>query len=136
MINFLIFRIHRILTLKGVNITDILIKTDPSVFSKQCNVLVGITAIQIGLVELLKSIDVKPSGIVAYSIGNLACGYYDGCLTLEQAILSAYYLGQAADKCKNASGVTISVEASVEKVKRRNKIIDYLFNIYIFLLYI
>lgn len=107
---------QNILAPKGINLLEILLKTDPVVQSTQTNILLGITAIQIAFVDFLMAIDVKPVGVIAHSIGNLACAYYDGSLTLEQAVLCAYYLGQASDQCKNAAGYMVSVYSTAEKV--------------------
>lgn len=96
---------------------DLITKTDADIHSNLKRAFVAITAIQLGLVDLLTTIDVKPVGLIGYSIGELACAYCDGALSLEQAILCAYYLGQAAEKCKSASGTMISVESGYENVR-------------------
>lgn len=55
---------------------------------------------QIGLVDLLKKIHITPTHILGCSIGDVACAYADGALTLEQAVLTSYHLGLAS-KSKN-----------------------------------
>lgn len=54
------------------------------------------TAIQIGLVNLLEAWNVKPSAVVGHSSGEIAAAYAAGLLTMEQAILIAYFRGLAA----------------------------------------
>jgi len=46
--------------------------------------------LQIGLIDLLVEAGVKPDGIIGHSIGELACSYADGCMTLQQTIQAAY----------------------------------------------
>lgn len=47
------------------------------------------------MVNLLTSIGIIPDYIIGHSVGELICGYADGCLTLEETILLAYYTGLA-----------------------------------------
>ncbi|GLV33211.1 Fatty acid synthase 3 [Carabus blaptoides fortunei] len=111
-------RCSQILSSKGLNIMDLITKTDADIHSNLTSAFVATVAMQLGLVDLLTTVDVKPVGLVGYSIGELACAYCDGALTLEQAIQCAYYLGQAAEKCKSASGARISVASGYDNVKK------------------
>lgn len=36
----------------------------------------------------------KPDGIIGHSLGEVACGYADGCLSQDEAVLAAYWRGQ------------------------------------------
>ncbi|KAK1149552.1 Type I Iterative Polyketide synthase (PKS) [Aspergillus melleus] len=51
------------------------------------------TAIQIALVNLLRSIDIEFSVVVGHSSGEIAAAYAAGCLTAEAGIIIAYYRG-------------------------------------------
>jgi fatty acid synthase len=51
---------------------------------------------QIGLVDVLKAVGLEADGIVGHSVGELGCGYMDGCFTAEQMVLAAYYRGRAS----------------------------------------
>jgi acyl transferase domain-containing protein len=51
------------------------------------------TAIQIGIVDLLRSWGVLPTSVVGHSSGEIAAAYAAGLLTSTQAILVAYYRG-------------------------------------------
>ena len=53
------------------------------------------TAVQIGLVELLRSLAIDPHGVVGHSSGEIGAAYAAGLLTLREAILVAYYRGYA-----------------------------------------
>ncbi|XP_039308603.1 fatty acid synthase isoform X2 [Solenopsis invicta] len=79
----------------GVNVTDILSKTDEKICKNTLYMFVGIVAIQIGLVDVLTSLGITPSYIIGHSAGELGCAYADKCLTIEQTILCAYFIGLA-----------------------------------------
>jgi malonyl CoA-acyl carrier protein transacylase len=56
------------------------------------------TAIQIGLVDALAAVGVKPDAVVGHSSGEIAAAYAVGALTAEQAIAAAFYRGVVANK--------------------------------------
>lgn len=81
---------------KGLDLLDILTSSDPKVFDNILHSFVGIAAIQIGIVDVLRALDIKPDYIVGHSVGELGCAYGDDCLTAEQMILCAYSRGMAS----------------------------------------
>ncbi|KAL7786787.1 putative polyketide synthase [Trichoderma ceciliae] len=52
------------------------------------------TALQIGLVNLLQGWGIIPEAVVGHSSGEMGAAYAAGALTLEAAIIIAYYRGQ------------------------------------------
>ncbi|TVY83944.1 Reducing polyketide synthase [Lachnellula suecica] len=56
------------------------------------------TAIQIALVDLLATWDIKPSAVTGHSSGEIAAAYAAGALTLEDAIAVAYHRGNVTSK--------------------------------------
>ncbi|TID07622.1 Compactin diketide synthase mokB [Colletotrichum higginsianum] len=58
-------------------------------FSQPC-----LVAIQVALVDLLRSWGVAPSAVVGHSSGETAAAYASGAITAEEAILIAYHRGQ------------------------------------------
>ncbi|XP_011705438.1 PREDICTED: fatty acid synthase-like, partial [Wasmannia auropunctata] len=56
--------------------------------------------LQIGLVDLLTSLKITPDYMISHSAGELGCAYADKCLTIEQTILSAYFIGLACAEGK------------------------------------
>ena len=56
------------------------------------------TAIQIALVDLFASVDVKPAGVVGHSSGEIAAAYAAGAVTAKEAIIAAWQRGLAAKK--------------------------------------
>ncbi|XP_025265595.1 fatty acid synthase-like [Camponotus floridanus] len=77
-----------------VFVTDILINKDKYILDNVINLFVGLIGLQIGIVDLLISIGITPDIIMGHSIGELVCGYADGCLTAEETIMMAYYYFQ------------------------------------------
>ena len=51
------------------------------------------TAVQIGLVDLLASWSVRPSGVAGHSSGEIAAAYASGRITAAEAIVAAYLRG-------------------------------------------
>ncbi len=58
------------------------------------------TAVQIGLVNLLRSWGIQATFVVGHSSGEIAAAYTAGHLTFKQAILVAYFRGFAVSKLR------------------------------------
>lgn len=56
--------------------------------------MVAISAIQIALIDTLKQLDLKIDGIIGHSIGEIVCGYADGCMTREECLWTSYYVSR------------------------------------------
>lgn len=50
-----------------------------------------------------------PDGIIGHSLGEVACGYADGCLSQEEAVLSAYWRGQCIKEANILPGAMVAV---------------------------
>ncbi|XP_037872512.2 fatty acid synthase [Bombyx mori] len=86
-------RCRKVLEPKGVDIVHILTSPDKAIFDNILHSFVGIAAVQIGLTDILRALEIKPDKIIGHSVGELGCAYADGCLTAEEMILSAYSRG-------------------------------------------
>lgn len=75
------------------------------------------TAVQIGLVDLLASWSVRPSGVAGHSSGEMAAAYASGRITAAEAILAAYYRGQAVSR-NNQIGAMLAVGLGVDQVAK------------------
>ncbi|KAI1173842.1 putative polyketide synthase [Nemania sp. FL0916] len=73
------------------------------------------TAIQIGLVDLLRSWGIHPKKVVGHSSGEIAAAYAAGYITRGDAILLAYYRGIAVWENRIA-GDTLSPEGAMMAV--------------------
>uniref|UniRef100_A0A0A9Y7D5 Fatty acid synthase n=1 Tax=Lygus hesperus TaxID=30085 RepID=A0A0A9Y7D5_LYGHE len=110
-------RCHEVLVPKGIDLLDILTNEDPKVFDSILNSFVGIAAVQIGLVDVLREVGIEPDGMIGHSVGELGCGYADGCLTLEQMIMSAYARGKASLEATLIKGTMAAVGMGYNEIK-------------------
>ncbi|RSM05543.1 hypothetical protein CDV31_009534 [Fusarium ambrosium] len=78
------------------------------------------TAIQIALVELLHSFEIRPRAVVGHSSGEIAAAYAVGGLDLESACKVSYLRGQLAGQLREASasypGAMISINIAEDRV--------------------
>lgn len=64
------------------------------------------TAVQLGLVNLLRSWGIHPATVVGHSSGEIAAAYASNIITAKAAIVIAYYRGQVTKKQVRAGGMT------------------------------
>lgn len=64
-----------------------------------------VTAVQIALVNLLRSWGISPAAVVGHSSGEMAAAYAAGAITAEEAIIIAYYRGQVTRKVTKQGGM-------------------------------
>lgn len=100
---------HQILLAKGLNLIHILTSNDPEVYQNILNSFVGIAAVQIGLTDVLRSLNIQPDYIIGHSVGELGCAYADGGLTAQQMILAAYYRGRVSVDLEKIRGSMAAV---------------------------
>ncbi|RAH72474.1 putative polyketide synthase [Aspergillus aculeatinus CBS 121060] len=74
------------------------------------------TAVQIGLVNLLREWGVIPSMVAGHSSGEIAAAYASGATSAETAITIAYRRGQAIDTA-NSAGAMAAVGLGIEEAK-------------------
>ena len=74
------------------------------------------TAIQIALVNLLRSWGVIPAAAVGHSSGEIAAAYTTGSLTCREAILAAYFRGWVT-RTKLADGAMAAVGLGADGVR-------------------
>jgi fatty acid synthase len=107
-------KLHSLLVPNGIDLMEIITSEDPTTFDNILNTFVGVTAIQIGIVDALKELGIEPDYIVGHSFGEIACAYADGCLTAEQAILIAYYRGISIHESDIIDGLMAVVAMSAD----------------------
>ncbi|KAJ5291777.1 hypothetical protein N7478_001028 [Penicillium angulare] len=79
------------------------------------------TAVQLALVDLLSSWDIKPEAVVGHSSGEIAAAYAAKILTLEECVRIAYCRGVAADlvaKDSTVNGAMLAVGANAGEVQQ------------------
>ena len=62
------------------------------------------TAIQISLVDLLRSLTIRPHAILGHSSGEIAAAYAAGGLTMENAIRISFHRGLLTSTCRSLIG--------------------------------
>ncbi|KAM6164687.1 fatty acid synthase [Rhynchocyon petersi] len=103
----------------GLKVSELLQRTEESTFDDIVNAFVSLTAIQIALIDLLMAMGLHPDGIIGHSLGEVACGYADGCLSQEEAVLMAYWRGQCIKESDIPPGAMAAVGLSWEECKQR-----------------
>lgn len=69
----------------------------------------NVVKFQIGLIDLLRSLNITADGIIGHSLGESACAYADGSFTAEETILSAWARGRSSLDVKLISGMMAAV---------------------------
>ncbi|PIO30632.1 hypothetical protein AB205_0176740, partial [Aquarana catesbeiana] len=101
----------------GLKVSELLLKADDSTFEDTVHAFVGLAAIQIAQIDMLKAMKLEPDGIVGHSVGELACGYADNSLTHGEAILAAYWRGKCIKEAKLPPGGMAAVGLTWEECK-------------------
>ncbi|XP_070581121.1 fatty acid synthase-like [Ptychodera flava] len=101
----------------GINVYEMLMDCDEK-YEDVIKSFVGLAVIQVALVDLLKALGIEPDGIVGHSVGELGCGYADGCLTAEETVLAAYWRGKCVMDAKLPSGAMAAVGLTWEETKQ------------------
>jgi fatty acid synthase, animal type len=99
----------------GLDLIKILMSSIDEDFTDPTISFVAIAAIQVALVELLRSMEISPQGFIGHSAGEIGCAYADGCFSIEEAMLAAYWRGQAVQKAQLLPGAMAAVGLSWEK---------------------
>lgn len=104
---------------EGVDLIEIITKSDENTFVNILNSFISITAIQVALTDLLTNLGISPNGIVGHSVGELCCAYADGCFTAEQTVLAAYWRGRSIIETKLIAGTMAAVGLSWDECQQR-----------------
>ncbi|KAG0427270.1 hypothetical protein HPB47_025663 [Ixodes persulcatus] len=104
-------RSHELLVPFGIDLID-LITSDNANNQTKVSPFVSIAAVQVAGVW-------KPDGMVGHSLGEIGCGFADGGLTAEQAVLCAYWWGRCAELSNLPKGATAAVGLTWNQAKQR-----------------
>lgn len=76
------------------------------------------TALQIALVDLLRTFDVEPAAVIGHSSGEIAAAYTIGAISHESACKVAYFRGKVATKLRTTTtpGAMLSVNLAETEV--------------------
>ncbi len=89
-------------------------KSDPGLIQTAEVSQTACTALQVGLVDLLASWSVKPVAVAGHSSGEIGAAYASGRVTAAEAIVAAYYRGQAVAQNKQ-DGLMLAVGLGPEQ---------------------
>ena len=93
----------------GIDLMHLLVSDDDTALKKSpTNAFVAITSMQLALYDTFCMLGIEAVGIIGHSFGEVACAYADGCLTLEQAVLTAYWRGKIVETSKLPKGKNIA----------------------------
>uniref|UniRef100_A0A803V968 Fatty acid synthase n=1 Tax=Ficedula albicollis TaxID=59894 RepID=A0A803V968_FICAL len=114
-----ILRSDEALKSTGLKVSDLLLQANENTFEDTVHAFVGLAAIQIAQIDMLKAAGLQPDGILGHSVGELACGYADNSLSHEEAILAAYWRGRCVKEAKLPPGGMAAVGLTWEECKQR-----------------
>uniref|UniRef100_A0AAG5DUW7 Fatty acid synthase n=1 Tax=Anopheles atroparvus TaxID=41427 RepID=A0AAG5DUW7_ANOAO len=114
-----IYRCAEALRPEGVDLIDVLTKSDESKFDNILNSFISIAAVQVALTDVLTHLGITPDGMVGHSVGELGCAYADGCFTPEQTVLAAYWRGRSILDTDLIAGQMAAVGLSWEECKQK-----------------
>ncbi|XP_014669962.1 PREDICTED: fatty acid synthase-like, partial [Priapulus caudatus] len=112
-------RLADTLTGHGVDLCDIIASGEEKMLESTPVAFAAIAAVQVALIDVLRSLGIYGDGFVGHSVGELACAYADGCLTAEQTVLCAYWRGKCVSEAKLPAGKMAAIGLTWEETRRR-----------------
>ncbi|KAM6049680.1 fatty acid synthase isoform 2-T2 [Theristicus caerulescens] len=113
-----ILRSDEALKTTGLKVSDLLMQADENTFDDIVHSFVGLAAIQIAQIDMLKAAGLQPDGILGHSVGEVVCAYADNSLSHEEAILATYWRGQCVKEAKLPPGAMAAVGLTWEECKQ------------------
>lgn len=110
---------HKILEPFGIDLMTIVTSQEKTTFDNIVNAFVGISAIQVALVDLLRVLGIPMDYCIGHSLGELGCAYADGSFTAEQMLLASYARGIVSIETNVVYGSMAAVGLSYEEIKDR-----------------
>ncbi|XP_030748271.1 fatty acid synthase-like [Sitophilus oryzae] len=97
-------KVHLVLKLKNISIINVILKdSTKSIF----NTVLTNVVLQLAICDTLKALQIAPTKIFGVnknlSLGGLACGYFDGALSLEEVVELAYVIGSIMNAANKSS---------------------------------
>ncbi|XP_077491712.1 fatty acid synthase-like [Amblyomma americanum] len=111
-------RSHDLVQTLGIDLVTMITSQEASSHT-MAPIFVSIVAIQVALVDTLYAMGIQPDGIVGHSLGEIGCGYADGALSAEQALLCAYWRGRCTELGNVSGGAMAVVGLTWEEAQKR-----------------
>ncbi|XP_048000881.1 fatty acid synthase-like [Leguminivora glycinivorella] len=103
----------------GLDLQYIVAEAPRAAFDDIIYCFVSVTAVQVALLDVLRELGVRPDGIIGHSLGEIACAYADEALSVEQAVLCAYWRGRCTLDARPGLGAMAAVGLSWADAERR-----------------
>ena len=110
-------RSHETLKPYNVDLMSIITSQDPKTFDNILHSFVGIAAIQVALVDVMRALNLSADHFIGHSVGELGCAYADGCMTGDQMVLAAYSRGMASLETEKIRGSMAVVGLGYKQIK-------------------
>ncbi|KAG4070516.1 hypothetical protein HA402_012306, partial [Bradysia odoriphaga] len=110
-------RSHETLKPYKLDLIQIITSQDPKTFDNILYSFVGIAAIQVALVDVLRALNLSADYFIGHSVGELGCAYADGCMTGDQMVLAAYSRGMASLETEKIRGSMAAVGLGYKQIK-------------------
>ncbi|ESO05744.1 hypothetical protein HELRODRAFT_99033 [Helobdella robusta] len=114
-----IMKSHQLLEQFDIHLLDMILSAEHDTYKDTIKSFVGIAAIQVALVDVLKELKIEADGFIGHSVGELGCAYADGGLTAEETLLAAYWRGKCVSEGKLPPGKMAAVGLSWSEVTQR-----------------
>ncbi|KAJ8123759.1 hypothetical protein ONZ43_g364 [Nemania bipapillata] len=75
------------------------------------------TAVQVMVVEVLRSWGITPAAVLGHSSGEIAAAYASGALTMEEAIICGYLRGRATKQSTETPGAMAAIGLGSDDIK-------------------
>lgn len=103
----------------GIDLLNLILSDNEELLAPLLHSSVGVTALQIALIDLLRALDIRPDGFIGHSSGELGCGYIDEVLDAREMLLFAYWRGKCVEMAKLPKGLMAAVGMSWEDISKR-----------------
>lgn len=112
-----ILKSHEVLKPYKIDLIKIITSSDTNTFDNILHSFVGIAAIQVAIVDVLRALNLEPNHIIGHSVGELGCAYADGCLTAEQMVMASYSRGLVSIQTEVIRGSMAAVGLSYKQIR-------------------
>lgn len=108
---------HRVLQPYGIDLWSIITSNVPATFENIINAFVGIGAIQIALINILRAVNMPYDFLIGHSSGETMAAYADGSMNLDEALMTMYWRGKVSLDESFIDGRMAAVGLSSENIK-------------------
>ncbi len=112
-------RCHTAIARHGIDLIEVLSTDAPDTWTNPIHIFAGVAAVQIALYECIRALKIEVDGFFGHSVGELACAYIDGAISLEQCMDIAYYRGTVLVENQCEPGAMAAVQIDLASLQER-----------------